>query len=105
MRAGILNEVIKVLKLEQSTNDFGEAFDMYMPICETRAQVTPMSGGRTDENHEVFYAHTYKFIVRRYVKIDDFDRILWRGKQYRILNIDDDRILNQKIINAELVNI
>lgn len=105
MRAGILNEIIQIARLHESTNDFGEQFDEYVPSCTTRANVTPMSGGRADDNHEIFYAHTYKFIVRRYVKVDDFDRILWKGKQYRILNIDDDRTYNQKIINAELVNI
>ena len=104
MIAGILNEQIQILKLQQETNDFGEPMDFYEPCCTTRANVTPLSGGRTDENHEIFYAHTYKFIVRRYVKVDDFDRILWKGKQYRILNIDDDRVYNQKIINAELIN-
>lgn len=105
MRAGILNEIIKIARLQESTNDFGEQQDMYMPICTTRAQVTPISGGRADDNHEIFYAHTYKFIIRRYVKVDDFDRILWKGKQYRILNIDDDHTYNQKIISAELVNV
>ena len=63
-----------------------------------------MSGGRTDENHEIFYAHTYKFIIRRYVNVEDFDRIMWHDKQYRVLNIDDDRALNQKIVTVELVN-
>ena len=105
MLAGILNEQIQILKLQQETNDFGEQFDLYVPCCTTRANVTPLSGERTDENHEIFYAHTYKFIVRRYVDVEDFDRILWKGKQYRILNIDDDRVYNQKIINAELVNV
>ena len=104
MRAGILTDVIEILKLIEKTNDFGEPMDFYEPSCKTRAQVTPISGGRADENHEIFYAHTYKFIVRRYVKVDDFDRILWKGKQYRILNIDDDSVYNQKIINAELIN-
>lgn len=104
MIAGILTEQIQILKLQQETNDFGEQFDLYVPCCTTRANVTPLSGGRTDENHEIFYAHIYKFIVRRYVKVDDFDRILWKDKQYRILNIDDDRVYNQKIINAELIN-
>ena len=105
MRAGILNEIITVARLQESTNEFGEQFDAYVPCCNTRANVTPMSGGRTDDNNEIFYAHTYKFIVRRYVKIGDFDRILWNGKQYRVLNIDDDRTYNQKVINAELVNV
>jgi len=105
MRAGILNEKIQILKLVHETNEFGEAFDLYTPCCNTRAEVTPLSGGRTDENNEIFYAHTYRFVIRRYVKVGDFDRILWKGNQYRILNIDEDRIMNNKTINAELVNI
>lgn len=105
MIAGILTEQIQILKLIEKTNDFGEPMDFYEHSCTTRANVTPLSGGRTDDNHEIFYAHTYKFIVRRYVDVEDFDRILWKGKQYRILNIDDDRVYNQKIINAELVNV
>ena len=105
MRAGILQEVIQILRLRQSSNDFGEQWDEYVPAEKTRAEVTPTAGGRGDDNHEIFYAHTYRFIVRRYVKICDFDRILWKGQQYRIINIDDDRNFNQKIINAELINI
>ncbi len=104
MRAGILFEPIQILKLVSSTNEYGEAVDYYKPCCKTRAEVTPLSGGRADTNNEVFYEHTYRFVMRRYVNVDDFDRILWKGKQYRILNIDEDRVLNQKTINAELVN-
>ena len=105
MRAGILNELIQILKLKQETNEFGEQFDLYVPSNMTRAEVTPMSGSRTDENHEIFYEHTYRFVVRRYVDVEDFDRIMWKCKQYRILNIDDDRTYNQKVITAELINI
>lgn len=104
MDAGTLYEKIQVLRLERTTNEFNEQLDMYVPCCETRAQVTPLSGGRRDVNHEVFYEHTYRFAVRRYVRIDEFDRILWREHQYRVMNIDDDRELQQKIITAQLVN-
>ena len=105
MESGKLIEQIQILRLQQTTNEFNEQFDMYCPCCVTRADVQPVSGGRNDINNEVFYEHTYRFTVRRYVDVDDFDRILWNNKQYRILNIDDDKRLNQKIINAELVNL
>lgn len=105
MRAGILQESIQILKLVPENNDYGESMDYYAPCCKTRAEVTPLSGSRTNENNEIFYAHTYRFVVRRYVDVDDFDRILWKDKMYRVLNIDDDRTYNQKVINAELVNV
>jgi len=105
MRAGILFEEIQILKLQVERNEFGEQFDLYCPCCKTRAEVVPASGSRTEESNEVFYAHTYRFTIRRYINVDDFDRIMWKGKQYRILNIDDDRVMNQKVILAELINL
>ena len=104
MRAGILNETIQILRLKHETNEYNEQLDMYVPCCMTRANITTVSGGRTDVNNEVFYAHTYRFVVRRYVQVGDFDRLMWKDNQYRILNIDDDRVLQQKTITAELVN-
>lgn len=105
MRAGILFEKIQILKLQVERNEFGEQFDQYCPCCTTRAEVVPVSGGMSNENNEIFYAHTYRFTVRRYINVDNFDRILWKDNQYRILNIDDDRVMNQKVITAELINL
>jgi len=105
MRAGILNEPIEILKVVVSRNEYGEQQDNYMPVCHTKAEVRPTSGGRSNENNEIFYEHTLTFTMRRYVKVDDFDRIMYKCKQYRILNIDDDRAFNQKIVTAELIQI
>lgn len=104
MRAGQLTELITILKLSVTQNDYGEQQDTYTEAGTTRANITPLSGGRTDENSEIFYEHTYRFIVRKYVNIGDFDRIRWNDKEYRVLNINQDRFLNQKVINAELIN-
>lgn len=105
MLAGLLTEPIQILKLQVERNEYGEQMDYYKPCCTTRANITPVSGGRTDENYEVYYEHRYKFVVRLYVNVDDFDRILWNGKQYRIINIDENKRQNNKTIITELVNL
>lgn len=105
MRAGILEETIKILKLNKRKSDFGAQLDTYTESENTiRAGVVENSGNRITDNFEIFYDYTKKFYVRRYVQLDEFDRILYKGKQWRILSINDDRHLNQKIITAELVN-
>ena len=105
MRAGILTEQVQILRVKVIHNEYGEQRDIYKPWCTTRANITPVSGARTDENYEVFYEHRYKFVVRLYVDVNDFDRILWNGKQYRIINIDENKRQNNKTIITELVNL
>jgi head-tail adaptor len=104
MRAGQLTELITILRHNVVVNEYGEQRDTYTSIGTTRANVEPLSGGRADVNSEIFYEHTYRFTIRKYVNIGDFDHIMWNNKEYRVLNIDDDRYLNQKVVNAELIN-
>ena len=42
--------------------------------------------------------------VRNYVPVDDFDRIIWNEKQYRILDIEPDEAQMKYIIRVELVD-
>ncbi len=104
MRAGILTELVTILRHSVRQNEFGEQVDTYVPSSTTRANIVPLSGSRTDVNSEIFYEHTYRFTIRKYVNVAEFDHILWKNKEYRILNIDEDNYLNQKVLNAELIN-
>lgn len=104
MRAGTLTESIDILKVQVTTNEFGEQFDQYLPAFSTRAEVKSVGGGRVDENNEIFYEYRKVFKVYRYVDVDDFDRIMWKCKQYRILNIDENKPENSKTITCELIN-
>ena len=48
--------------------------------------------------------YTVIFTVRNYHKIDEFMRVLWKGKLYRILSIENSREKQSLTINAELIN-
>lgn len=104
MDAGSLDEKITILQLIHNRNDFGEVCDTYKPTHDTKAHVIDNSGNKVDQNHETFYTYTKQFQIRRYVKVEEFWRVLYRGKMWNILSISEDRIMNQKILTCELVN-
>jgi len=104
MRAGLLKELIQIITPQLEINDFGEQTTEWVNKYETRARLIHTNGGRVNSNGEIFYSHMKTFEVREYVPIDDFDRIVWNDKQYRILDIEPDDDQMKKIIRVELVN-
>ena len=55
-------------------------------------------------NDEVAYQYTKTFQVRHYIMVNEYDRIQWNGKIYRILDIEPDKQQMLLTINVELVN-
>ena len=104
MRAGVLTEPITFIKAEISKNDYGQEETVWNDYIKTRSQVKYKSGNRATENNEIINTYTVEFIVRRYHKIDEFMRILWNGKYYRILAINEDRLKQSITITGELIN-
>lgn len=104
MRAGLLTERIEILKPDVSTNDFGEETTDWISIYTTKARLVHTGGNRTVQNDEVFYSYTKTFQIRNYVSVQEYDRILWNGKQYRILDIEPEKQQQQITIKTELVN-
>lgn len=103
IRAGSLNEKIQVLGLETFKNVYGEMEDRYVLKCNTRAAVLQNSGTRTDENGETYYDYTKQFELRIYVPIDDYDHIMYDGKEYRIININRDKYQRKIVVDCEMV--
>lgn len=104
MKAGLLKEKIDVITPKIITNDYGEQTTEWELKYSTRARLIHTSGNRIEPNGEIFYSYTKTLEVRSYVPVDDFDRIIWNGKQYRILDIEPNVEQMKKIIRMELVN-
>lgn len=104
-RAGLLNEVIKILSPTSTVNEFGEKIQSYSVTYTTRARVDHNSGTRSNENNEIFYSYQKTFTVRSYVPVTEFDLVEYNTKKYRIITIED-RIkeYNDKLILTELIN-
>jgi head-tail adaptor len=104
MRAGLLKENIEIWQKSLTTNDYGEETEIWSLKYSTKARLVHNGGSRVIENEEVFFSHTKTFEVRDYVPVDDYDRIVWNNKKYRILNIEPDRTQMKLTIKAELID-
>lgn len=104
MRAGRLTEQIEVLTPIVIINEFGSQQTKYVHKFSTRAERVRVNGGRTIENQDMFYADLKNFSIRRYHPIEDFDIVVYRGKRYRILDIEYKKEEQRKVISCEKIN-
>lgn len=104
MRAGLLTEPITFKKSVITKNQYGQEETYWDNHIITRGNVRFNSGNRVTENNEIINTYTVTFTVRNYHKIDEFMRILWKDKLYRILSIEEDRQKQSITIIGELIN-
>lgn len=105
MQAGTLNEIITVERETYKTDKFGsQKTVVWEPVYTTRANVKYETGGRVNENNELFFGCTVTFCIRIYHDIRNLDRIVYRNEKYRILNLERDKKIQRWIINTELIN-
>lgn len=104
MRAGLLEEHIKILEPVIVKSETGTETTTYQVKYSCRARKTYNGGDRENENGDIFYSHHITFEVRRFYDFDEHHRIEWEGQQYRILCIEKDKH-NQSIkIVCDLIN-
>lgn len=104
MNAGTLTEIISVFRPVVEEGKYGPKKTVYVPyINKTKARIKWNNGARTNENNEILYSYNISFVVRGYHVIDEYMRIKWNNKMYRILNVIPDKHLNEIKIDAELL--
>lgn len=101
-RAGLLNEKIKIYKVEWVKDDYGSQVETLQLRSETRARVIYNSGNRTVSNNEVVHDYYRTMVVRYYVEVEDYDVIYWDNKYYLVLSIDSSREFQEKTISLRL---
>lgn len=104
MIAGRLNEVIKIFKPQETTNEYGEREFEFVYHYTTRARVEYNTGNRMNENNELVFNYNKTFNVRSYVPLLETYQIEWQGKRYRILTVEHRREYNDMVVNTELIN-
>ena len=106
MRAGAYKYNIAVQRQEVTTSAYGSDKVEWHTLCNTKAGVEYLNGGREIENHEIFFSWQIKFILHSYVPVQDEDRIAFDGKYYRILSIQPQKetTRNQITVITELIN-
>lgn len=104
MRAGLLTEVVNILRATLTRNNMGEEVEEWGTIYTTRARVENVSSQLTQENSEALYNFQKRFTLRIYVPIMEFDRIELGGKLYRVLSLDKNKTQMEIVVIGELIN-
>lgn len=104
MRAGLLKEEIDIIQNQFVKNKFGEETEEWVIKYHTRARLIHNGGQRTLQNNEIFYTDIKTLEIRYYVPIGNFNRIIWNGETFRIVDIEDVKEQNKKIVKIEKIN-
>lgn len=104
MRAGLLNETIKLYAKKKIRDEYGYETTELVIKGQYRARITHKSGNRSNENGEITFTNFDTITVRHYVKVDPTDVIEWDGRKYRITYISRDRLKQATNIEVELIN-
>lgn len=104
MRAGSLRHIITIEEPIITSNDYGSQDVEWKEIINTRAEVIFNKGQRDSEGTEVYYDYNTTFKIRYYHNINDYMRIKYDGKYYRILSIQKEFYTQSVTIITELVN-
>lgn len=102
-RAGLLNDIIEIYKVNWVKDDYGNQVEELELRTTTRANLLPYNGSRNIEASEVVHNYSKTFKVRYYVEVEDFDKILFEGKYYRVLSIESSKEYQEKLIYTELI--
>lgn len=103
-RAGLLNEIIEIHRLQINKSEYGEEETSYTKISTIRAHLVEDKGDRILSNSEITYNYQKIFMIRFYVDIVESDRIFWNKKFYRVLEIVPNRAYQEKKIRLEVIN-
>lgn len=104
MIAGTLTDIIQIYNPIVVINEYGEQKTEYVLKVTTRSRVLPNGGSRQTSNNETYYPYQKSFLIRDYIDINDFDRIKWNNKYYKILDITPNRQRMELEVRTELIN-
>lgn len=104
MQAGLLNKIIELYKPISTTNEVGSTTINWVYVRSTRANVRNVSMNRSQQVNEVFYPTTKEITIRSYHDIDEFYRIKYDGKIYKIISKDNRREFNDIVLICDLIN-
>lgn len=104
MNAGSLKYLITIQEPITTRNEFGSQEVKWKDVVNTRAEVIYNRGNRQSDGLEVYYDYTPTFRIRYYHNINDYMRIKYEGKYYRILSVQKELLTQSVTIITELIN-
>lgn len=104
IRAGLLRDIVTIVSPVVTRNDYGEEVTTWEEVATTRTRVDFRSGTRAVEANEVVNPYTVTFVIRRFIQLNGYMRIRWKGREYAIESINDEGHNQQQVIIASVIN-
>lgn len=104
MWAGLLDEVVDIMRYDDIRNEYGEVQKELSKEYSTRAKVIHLSGSRTVRNDEIQIPYMKTFVFRYHAPIREDNLIKWQDNLWRVQSIDRDRHMQQCVVITEIVN-
>lgn len=101
--AGNLREKITIRRYTIQRDEFGSEVETYTDYLTLRCEVKPVSGSKEINNLEIFNSKILKFVTY-YRPISENDLVIYRSKEYRILNVTEIGFCEGLELTAELIN-
>ena len=104
MKAGLLNEVVEILRLTATPSEFGGSDAVWAVDRKARANVIHKSGRLELSTSEAFPAGVVVFELHIFQKMAYTDRIRHGGRLYSIEDIEYNRQTRRLIVTTQRVN-
>lgn len=104
MRAGLLNELIDVVRRTTATDKFGAVVETWADaLTGLHASVSYNQSGFGVSQGEAVYTQVVTFRIRYNDGVQEYDRIRWQGRLYRLQAIDRYRHDGYMLLKCELI--
>lgn len=103
MQAGLLREDICILRPQTIVNEYGEQVQEHKAVIHCKAHIKRETD-RELSNQEIVYTDRLDIQIRHYHKIQDYDRVCWCGRHYRILSVYPDRLNQTQSLRVEEIH-
>jgi len=95
---------ISVERLNVIKDSYGSITSNYLPHLTLKASIKYLSGSKVVDNSEIFNVNTLQ-ISTYYRDINESDRIVYNGKYYKILSIQEIGYLEGLLMIVEKINV
>jgi head-tail adaptor len=103
MRAGQLTQRVEWLRRTIESNKYNEQREVYTPMGELRADVSPSNGNIALEYERETSTQTLQMSVRHYNDMRITDRIKWNNSLWEVVNVIPDNKIMRKVLTLKLV--
>lgn len=104
MQAGLLRDIVRFQETQTQRDEMGGISDNWIDAFSKRAEVKFASGSRKLVNGEVFNPLAITCKIRYCKDVHEKMRLIHEGRNYKIISINRDRLIQCTIIQAELNN-